>query len=315
MGRILVTGGAGFIGSHLVSELIKRGVSPHDITIIDNFSTGIRQNINHLSIEILGYDLAAVDSKTLSNILSGRNISRVYHIAALARVQPSHENPEKWISNNVKSTTTLLEACRLAGIRDIINASSSTVSYMRPGISFPKRSTSPYSMSKFLGEELCKMYRDLYGMNIVTLRYFSVYGENMDMSAQNSTVISRILLSIINNKPFRLYGTGRHRRDFTHVSDIVDGTIRAMLMVDRLQSCYELGSTNAISIKDLLATCPDLQIMQMASVDEIPNTVSNSGPAHYAFGYKKTYDVLEWLKHQVSENMDYWKIRASYYEN
>lgn len=320
MGRILVTGGAGFIGSHLVDELIKRGTDPNRIVVIDNFSTGLLANV-HPEVKVLDAPLNGIIIDNFVKVLQIDEIDEVYHIAAIARVQPSYKDPNRWIRNNVDSTANLLEVCRLAGIKKIINASSSTVSYMNNGSiggsrSLTKKANSPYSVSKYLGEEICKLYRDSYDMNIVSLRYFSVYGEKMDLSEENSTVIPRIFRSIIRNEPFYLYGSGDHRRDFTHIDDIVDGTIRAMEKLEHLHcDFYELGSTDSIRIKDLLKVLPDLQIENVKAVEEIPVTISDSSSAHYAFGYKKTKDVREWLKYQVNENMDYWKERLKLYEN
>lgn len=308
MSRILVTGGAGFIGSHLVDELIKRGEDPSNIVVIDDFSTGV-----NVPPDETGLCKTRIDEfypPELCRFLSNYGIDRVYHLASLARVQPSYLNPHKWISRNINSTTNLLEACRLAGINKIVYASSSTVSYLNE-----KNGKSPYSVSKSLSEQICRMYQELYGMNVVSLRYFSVYGEKMDMSESNSTVLSRILRSMILDVPFKLYGSGETRRDFTYVGDIINGTLSAMEKIGTYQSdVFELGCTKPIYIKDILKLVPDLCVEHLPAVKEIPITMSYSSDAHYSIGYEYRTDVLAWFEEQLY-NLDYWKQRMKLYEN
>lgn len=312
--RILVTGGAGFIGSHLVDELIQRGTDPEDIVVIDDLSTGKIENLNETvqsrRVKLYRVNLCHYTVLELYKLLLDTEVSQVYHLAAKARVQPSYAAPNDYILDNVIGTQKLLEACRLAGIKKIVFASSSTVSYLNE-----KNGKSPYSVSKALAEQLCRMYQELYQMNIVSLRYFSVYGEKMDMSRSNSTVLSRILRSLILKDPFTLYGDGRNSRDFTYVGDIVSGTISTMEKIESLKdTVLELGCTKPVAINSILKLLPDLWIDKQPAVTEIPITMSNSTHAHYSIGYEYRTDVLDWFKEQVN-NLDYWKQRLELYEN
>lgn len=319
--RILVTGGAGFIGSHLVDELIKRGSDPGDIIVIDDLSTGKIENVNP-DVKVKAVNLCHYSTWELQGLLQKEHIQEVYHLAARARVQPSYLSPHDYILDNVIGTQKLLEACRLAGIKKIVFASSSTVSYgnylNRDRGEYTGRTIfkdSPYSLSKHMGEELCHMYKNLYDMKIVVLRYFSVYGEKMDLSESNSTVLSRILKTACTDSTFFLYGSGNQSRDFTHVCDIVNGTISAMENSLRLEfDYYELGSTNSVKLNVILKLFPGLRIEKIPAKKEIMHTNANSADAHYGFGYSKSVDVIEWMKDQ-SNNLDYWKQRLELYEN
>jgi UDP-glucose 4-epimerase len=310
MSKILVTGGAGFIGSHLVDELIKRGTDPGDIFVIDNLSTGKLENLQK-EVPFRRIDLCHFTLVELFSFLQNSGITEVYHLAARARVQPSFKTPHEYIFDNVIGTQKLLEACRLAGVKKFVFASSSTVSYLnRPD------GNSPYAVSKSTCEDLCKMYKDHYGIHTVSLRYFSVYGERMDLSLQNSTVLARILRCMIKPyEPFQLYGTGKNSRDFTYVDDIVTGTIGAMENIEKLRMySYELGCTLPISIKELLKSVPDLVVEMVPKVREIPITMSSSGDANRDFGYGYRTYVKDWFKEQL-QNLDYWKERLELYEN
>jgi nucleoside-diphosphate-sugar epimerase len=236
---------------------------------------------------------------------------QVYHLAARARVQPSYTAPNDYILDNVIGTQKLLEACRLAGIKKIVFASSSTVSYLNN-----TNGNSPYAVSKSMCEDLCKMYKDHYGINTVSLRYFSVYGEKMDLSLKNSTVLGRILRCMVKvDEPFQLYGTGNNSRDFTYVGDIVNGTISAMENIENLKySYYEMGCTLPISIKTILASVPYLVVEKVPKVAEIPITMSTCASANRDFGFVYRTHVKDWFKEQVN-NLDYWKQRLELYEN
>lgn len=302
--RVAVTGNAGFIGSHLVDELLRRN---YEVVGIDNLSTGIRENIDP-RIKFYECDLAT-DKDSIIDILSEEKIKQVYHIAARARVQPSYLNPSEYIFNNVQSTQNLLQGCVLTGIKNVVYASSSTVSYLDT-----KNGMSPYAISKKMSEDLCTMYSNTYGIRIPILRYYSVYGERMDMSIRNSTAIARIIHAAISNTPFKLFGSGYHRRDHTYVGDIVNGTINAMINNSKA-FCphYELGTGRSISLKEILS---DLNVIIENDdvVLEISETIAYTYLASRDFEYVTTTNVKDWLNAQLM-NSDYWLQRRALYEN
>jgi len=222
--KILVTGGAGFIGSHLVDELIKR---KHQVIVIDNLSTGKKENLNPKA------KLAKLDIRNLKAILPiFKGVDFVFHLAALPRVQYSIENPIETYDNNVNGTLNVLEASRRAEVKRLIYASSSSIygdqkkypfkEEMRPNPS------SPYACQKYIGELLCQLYSNLYGLETVCLRYFNAYGPRASTEGAYALVTAIFLKLKKENKPLTVTGDGEQSRDFTHVYDIVRANILAL---------------------------------------------------------------------------------------
>lgn len=222
--NILVTGGAGFIGSHLVDALILLG---HEVTVMDDMSSGNRRNINTDS-EFVLFDVTRLHDFTAT---IGR-FDLVYHLAARARVMPSFDNPVEYHRNNVLGTVNVLELARLSGARRFIFASSSSLygGYGKEHLPLTEeltpRPASPYAWDKMLGELLCMEYAKCYRQSSVALRFFNVYGPRM-ASGQYSTVIQAFLDAKAQGKPLPIRGDGTHTRDYTHVSDVVRALIYA----------------------------------------------------------------------------------------
>jgi len=222
--KTLVTGGAGFIGSHLVDRLIKDG---HHVTIIDNLSTGFRKNLNQQAEFILA------DIKNLSQIQRHfRRQDCVFHLAALPRIQPSIKNPIPVHESNVTGTLNVLLASKKAGVSRVIYSASSSVygNKNKPPLKENMISDpgSPYTLSKFVGEEYCKLFSKLYGLDTIILRYFNVYGPRADPDGDYATVIPIFLKQKSNKKPLTIVGDGKQKRDFTYIDDVVEANIKAM---------------------------------------------------------------------------------------
>lgn len=223
--RYLVTGGAGFIGSHLVEALLRDG---HRVRVIDNFSTSRRERIaaraECVEADITDYD--AIRS-------AFREIDGVFHVAALPRVQFSIEHPRESNAANITGTLHVLEAAREAGVRRVVYSASSSAygdqstlplhEGMKPN---PK---SPYGLQKYVGEEYCKVYTLCHGLETVNLRYFNVYGPRMSAEGAYSTVIALFLKQRAAGQPLTITGDGTQTRDFTHVRDVVRANILAMV--------------------------------------------------------------------------------------
>ncbi len=223
MKKALVTGGAGFIGSHLTDALLKDGYS---VTVIDNLTTGKKSQVNKKA------KFVKADIKDLARIkphFSG--VSYVFHTAARARIQPSIVDPEPTFHDNVIGTLNVLLASRDAKVKRVVYSASSS-SYGDQAIlplqeDMNPHFKSPYSLSKYVGEETCKLFSNLYGLETVSLRYFNVYGPRQLTSGAYATVVGIFLQQLQEKKPITIVEPGIIRRDFTHVEDVVRANILA----------------------------------------------------------------------------------------
>ena len=226
MPRYLVTGGAGFIGSHLVEELLRRGES---VRIADNFATGKRENLPPASsrIELVEGDLA--DEAVARRAVAGCEF--VLHQAAIPSVPRSVKDPLTSHRANVDATLQLLLAARDAGVKRLVYAGSSSA-YGDTAV-LPKREDmrthplSPYALQKLVSEQYCQLFSSLYGLETVTTRYFNVFGPRQDPSSPYSGVISLFIKALSEGQPPTIYGDGKHTRDFTYVTDVVSGVMLA----------------------------------------------------------------------------------------
>lgn len=220
----LVTGGGGFIGSHIVEHLARRG---QRVRVLDDFSAGRRENLSGLPVEVLEGDIR--DSEVVRAAVEGMDI--VFHEAALCSVARSIDQPMVTHDINARSTVTLLNACRNAGVRRLVFASSSAV-YGDAEV-LPKRESmepapvSPYALTKWEGERYCRMFYELYGLETVCLRYFNVFGPRQDPGSEYAAVLPRFIEKALNGDRPTVYGTGGQTRDFTYVEDVVRANLRA----------------------------------------------------------------------------------------
>lgn len=237
MSTYLVTGGAGFIGSHLVEALLREG---HRVRIVDNFSTGKRSNVC-VGAECIEADLTDLDAIRPAF----RGIDGVFHVAALPRVQYSIDHPQETNAANVTGTLHVLEAAREAGVKRVVYSASSSAygdqavlplhEEMKPN---PK---SPYGLQKYVGEEYCKVYFLCHQLETVSLRYFNVYGPRMADEGAYNTVIAIFLRQRKSGQPLTITGDGTQTRDFTHVRDVVRANMLAMTSV-------KVGNSEVINI-------------------------------------------------------------------
>ncbi len=224
--KFLVTGGAGFIGSNIVEELLKRG---HTVRVLDNFATGKRENLKEFNSDI---ELLEGDIRSYHIVRQAvKDIEVILHQAALPSVPRSINDPITTNEVNVMGTLNILDAAKDAGVRRIVYASSSSVYGDNPEL--PKREDmlpnplSPYAVSKLAGEKYCQVFAKLYGIETVILRYFNVFGPRQDPNSQYSAVIPKFIKAIKEDKQPVIYGDGTQSRDFTYVSNVVEGNILA----------------------------------------------------------------------------------------
>ena len=229
--KILVTGGAGFIGSNLIKRLISEG---HRVVSLDDYSTGDR------STHIEGVKYINADIETIEYIKGEYDIC--YHLAALSRIQPSFDNPTECFRVNVKGTQAVMEWARANNIKVVYAGSSSK--HHNP-------SDSPYAMYKYLGEEVCKLYKKTFDVNVEVCRFYNVYGPGETTDGDYAALLGIWRTQVFNSEPITIVGDGEQRRDFTHVDDIVDGLIKISETDDIHEDAWELGCGVNYSVNQL----------------------------------------------------------------
>lgn len=249
--KVLVTGGAGFIGSHLVDFLIQKGYS---VRVLDNLSTGKKENLAQClkKIEFIEGDIR--DFKTCLKATEG--MDGVFHLAALGSVPRSIESPEISISVNISGTVNIFSSARVSDIKKVIYASSSSV--YGDSEELPKREgregkvLSPYAYSKKSNEEIAELFHKIYGTDFIGLRYFNVYGPRQDPEGPYAAVIPRFFKAYLNKKPPEIYGDGNQTRDFTYVEDAVKATFFAFISRENaLNKVYNISGGKRTKILDL----------------------------------------------------------------
>lgn len=252
MARVLVTGGAGFIGSHLAQALVERG---DDVRVLDNFSTGRRKNLETLEgqIEIIEGDLR--DSSAVKKVV--QNTDLIFHQAAFISVPESIENPRECYAVNVQGTIELLEAARVAGVKRVVLASSAAVygaSQQLPlGEDAPVECLSPYAASKLFNESLAKLYTNAYGLPVIALRYFNVYGPRQSPRSAYAAVIPKFIERMKAGQAPTVFGDGKQTRDFIFVGDVVHANLLASVHKNAPGRVFNICSGKETSLLDLLA--------------------------------------------------------------
>jgi nucleoside-diphosphate-sugar epimerase len=252
MAHVLVTGGAGFIGSHLVEALLRRS---DRVRVFDNFSTGRHENVKHLhdDIELIEGDLRDFDA--VRRAVAGVEV--VFHQAALASVQRSVDDPMTTNAVNVTGTLHVLMAARDAGVRRVVFASSSSVYGDTPTL--PKVETqapqplSPYAVSKLAGEQYCMAFSVVYGLPSIALRYFNVFGPRQDPHSEYAAVIPRFIDRMVRGLPPIIYGDGLQSRDFTYIENVVDANLAAADAPASCSTVFNVGAGERTSLLDLAA--------------------------------------------------------------
>ena len=247
--KCLVTGGAGFIGSNLVDRLID---DDHDVIVIDNLSTGKIENINPKAEFIDD----GIGLENITDFSMFKNIDIVFHLAARARVQPSIENPLEFNRTNVDGTLNMLKASADMGVKRFVYSSSSSVygdvKHLPTSENVQLKPMSPYALQKLIGEQYCKLFSDLYGLETVCLRYFSVYGERQVTEGAYCLVMGIFTNQILSNKSLTINGSGKQRRDFTYVGDVVDANIKAATVETKFSGdVFNIGNGNNRSVNEL----------------------------------------------------------------
>jgi UDP-glucuronate 4-epimerase len=270
--RILVTGGAGFIGSHLVEKLLADG---HDVAILDDFNDFYdprikRANISSVVKNIAVHDIDLRDGDKVADLFRKEKFDVVAHLAARAGVRPSIQQPQLYYDTNIAGTLHLLEAARTNGVGRFIFASSSSVYGAAKKVPFSEeehltQTLSPYAATKIGGEFLCSTYSHLYKIRIVALRYFTVYGARQ----RPDLAIHQFTRKIHADEPIDQFGDGTTRRDYTYIDDIIQGTMAAFKYDDPMFDVFNLGESETIQLKDLIAAI-EKALGKKAKINQLP---------------------------------------------
>jgi len=296
----LVTGGAGFIGSNLVDALVARG---DRVRVLDDFSTGRRENLAaQPGVEVVEGDLR--DAAVVRRAVAG--VDGVFHQAALRSVPRSVDDPLSSNQVNVTGTLVLLLACRDAGVRRVVYASSSSVYGDDPALpkveTLPTRPVSPYAISKLAAEHYCQTFARLYGLETVSLRYFNVFGPRQNPESKYSAVIPRFLAQALAGEPLEVHGDGEQSRDFTYIDNVVEGNLRAMAAPGVSGEVFNIacGTRHSlIAIADAIADFLGRQLPRAHTgprAGDVRHTLADITKAERLLGYRPKVDFATGMR-------------------
>jgi UDP-N-acetylglucosamine/UDP-N-acetyl-alpha-D-glucosaminouronate 4-epimerase len=298
--KVLVTGGGGFIGSHVVDRLLTDG---HEVRVLDNFATGRRQNLVHVlgEIELIEGDLQSYERAATAV----RDSEVVLHQGALPSVPRSVQDPLTSNAVNVIGTLNLLLAARDGGVRRVVYASSSSVYGHNPVLpkteDLPTIPASPYAVAKLAGEGYCRSFHSVYGLETVALRYFNVFGTRQNPFSQYAAVIPAFINAALEGRPPTIYGDGEQSRDFTYVDNVVDANIRAMDAPDAAGRAMNVACGERISLNDVIQELRqilgrDIEPRYEAErAGDIKHSLASIDLAGELLGYRPTVDFHEGL--------------------
>ena len=304
MAQYLVTGGAGFIGSHLSEELVRRG---HSVRVVDSLITGKRENLAHLpQVEFVEGDLA--DPEVARRAVAG--VEYVLHQAAIPSVPRSVQDPITSNRANIDAALNVLGAARDAGVKRVVYAGSSSAYGNTPTLpkveTMPTAPLSPYALQKLVAEQYCQMFTRLYGLETVTTRYFNVFGPRQDPSSPYSGVISLFISALCEGRSPIIYGDGEQTRDFTYVANVVDGVLRACEAPKASGEVINVATAGRISLNHLFGVVRDLVEADVKPTygepraGDVKDSQADITKAGELLGYKPLVSLEEGLKKTVA---------------
>ena len=294
----IVTGGAGFIGSHIVEKLKRLD---HMVVVIDNEYS---DNDNfHWRKDTLNVNIDITDYKALKKAFTGADY--IFHLAAEARIGPAIENPVYALNINTIGTCNVLQCAREVGAKKVLYSSTSSGYGLNdaPNIETqPDDCLNPYSVSKIAGEKLCKMYTDLYGLNTIIFRYFNVFGERAPRKGQYAPVTGIFLRQKAAGEPLTIVGDGEQRRDYIYVKDVANANVMAAISNpddDAYGQVYNVGSGKNYSVNEIASFISDNTINIPPRIGEARNSLANIDKIQKTFAWKPEVDVEGWIKTQL----------------
>jgi len=308
-GIVVVTGGAGFIGSHIAESVAASGAK---VRIVDDLSTGHRENIDELSGDIEFIEGSVANLPLITRVLDGAEV--VFHEAAIPSVPRSVENPSQSHIASVDGTFNLLLAAREQKVRRVVYAASSSAYGDQPTL--PKVEDmspdplSPYAVAKLVGEYYCQVFTSVYGLETVSLRYFNVFGPRQDPGSQYSGVVSRFISSLCSNENPVIFGDGEQSRDFTYIDNVVAANLKAASTTKGIGKVINVATGDRVTLNQLLAELKDLIGKPDVEVDyreprvgDVRHSLADTTRARELLGYEPTVGLREGLKRTI----DWWK--------
>ena len=316
--KTLVTGGAGFIGSHICDYLIDNG---DEVVCVDDMSTGSIENVNHLmknpNFKLVNMDIN--DPVGMMGALDG--VDRVSHQAAIGSVPRSVKDPSTTMRANVMGTVNLLSCCREAGIRKLVFASSSSVYGDNQDLPKVESKTgnalSPYALSKSIGENMMRLYSEIHGFDTISLRYFNVFGPRQSPTGPYAAVIPLFIQNAISMRQSKIFGDGNQSRDFSYISNVVDANVKALSLdqQDGRNMVMNVACGGKITVNELHSSIIEIMRSKLPNLEtlapeflppregDILHSLANIDRATSELGYKPTVSILEGLQKTVSYSL------------
>lgn len=308
-GIALVTGGAGFIGSHIASSLTSIGAR---VRIVDDLSTGHRENLDEIGGDVDFIQGSVADQSLLERVLE--DVEVVFHEAAIPSVPRSIENPRQSHIASVDGTFSLLLAARDRKVRRVVYAASSSAYGDQPTL--PKSEEmlpdplSPYAVAKLVGEYYCQVFTRVYGLETIALRYFNVFGPRQDPGSQYSGVVSRFISMLLTDERPVIYGDGEQSRDFTYIDNVVAANLKAATATDGIGKVINVANGERITLNQLLDELKDLTGKSSVTADyrearvgDVRHSLADTTRARQFLGYESRVGLREGLQRTI----DWWK--------
>ena len=308
-GIALVTGGAGFIGSHIAAALMADGMR---VRVLDDLSTGHRENIEEIGGDLDFINGSVADEQLLNKVLE--NVEVVFHEAAIPSVPRSVEAPRQTHIASVDGTFSLLVAARDRKVRRVVYAASSSAYGDQPTLPKVEQMLpdplSPYAVAKLVGEYYCQVFTRVYGLETVSLRYFNVFGPRQDPGSQYSGVVSRFISTLLSNERPVIYGDGEQSRDFTYIDNVVFANLKAASAQDASGKVINVANGERITLNELLAELKDLTGKQDVTaeyreprVGDVRHSLADITLARQFLGYESKVGLRDGLQRTI----DWWK--------
>lgn len=299
--KYIVTGGAGFIGSHIVEAI----AGSHEVTVIDNFSSGKRENLDGFkNVQVIEGSIC--DPGLLRDAFS--DADGIFHLGAIASVARSVDDPASTHETNLTGTLNVLLAARDCGVKKVVFSSSSAVYGDEPTL--PKRENmppvplSPYAVSKLAGEYYCSVFSDLFGLKTVSLRYFNVFGPRQDPLSEYAAVIPKFITRLLKHQAPLIFGDGKQTRDFVFVRDVVQANLLAMK--GSKTGTFNIGSGERLDLNTLASTLAEIMDIRIPPIHEKPrsgdirDSVSDISAAKKSLGFRASYSLDKGLRETIA---------------
>ena len=300
--KYIVTGGAGFIGSFIVEAL----AGSHEVVVIDNFSSGKSENMSGFPENVRYIRGSITNLSLLTDAFKGAE--GVFHLAAIASVARSVDDPLATHETNLTGTLNVLLAARNCGVRRVVFSSSSAVygdeQTLPKRENMPPAPLSPYAVSKLAGEYYCTVFSELFGVKTVSLRYFNVFGPRQDPHSEYAAVIPKFITRLIDDQPPLIFGDGMQTRDFVYIKDVVQANLLAMQ--SPVTGTFNIGSGQKIDLNTLAGTLAEIMkvnlhpIHEKSRMGDIRDSVSDVSAAKNAFGFQNRYSLDEGLRETIT---------------